>query len=296
MGKVSVKVPATSANLGPGFDTLGLALTLYNTLTFEECGSDICVTGCDAKYGGRDNLAVQAYFLTLRKSGVCEPDGLCVDIKSDVPISRGLGSSSTLTVAGIMAADKIHNLGLDRRDMLLIAAEIEGHPDNAAPAIYGGLCASIVRGGAPITVKYNVAPGLYFTAIVPNFETSTAEARRVLPDEIPRADAVHTVSSLAVLLKALETGDIPALRAAFSDKLHEPYRKKMIPGFDEAKKIAMDADACAFIISGSGSTCLAVSNIFISGRLKPRFDERFPDWKILPLTVDSFGALVSEVK
>jgi len=294
MGKITVRVPATSANLGPGFDTLGIAYTLYNAFTFEETGDSLIITGCDEKYANKDNLAAHSYYLTLEKYNIPAPKGLKIDIRSEVPISRGLGSSSTLIVGGIIAADRLHNLGLSKEDMLLIATEIEGHPDNVAPAIFGGLCASMVRDGQPITVQYDVSSELYFTAVVPDFETSTAEARKVLPETISRLDAVYTVSCLAVLLKAIEKGDTKALKYAFSDKLHEPYRKVMIPGFDEAAQIAYDADACAFIISGSGSTCLAISNFFVGGRLKAGLAEKFPTWKVLPLGVDKFGALAWE--
>ena len=255
---ITVKVPTTSANLGPGFDCLGLALGLYNYISFEESGEGISISGCNEKFCNEENLAYKAYITTLtyKKAGI--PAGLKINIRSEIPVSRGLGSSASLIVAGIAAADNIHNFGLSNEEKLLIANELEGHPDNAAPAIYGGLTAATVRDGQPIVVKYDVCKDIKFATLIPDFETSTEMARKLLPEDIKRTDAVYTVGCLGLLLKALETGDEKALAAALDDRLHQPYRKQLIPGFDDIKALAIEKGAQGLLISGSGSTLLAV--------------------------------------
>lgn len=293
MGKITVRVPATSANLGPGFDTLGCALCLYNTFTFEETGDKLIVTGCDEQYSNENNLAVVSYYAILDRLNIKRPLGLKVHIEADVPVCRGLGSSSTLLVAGAMAANHIHGDILSRDQILAICSEMEGHPDNVAPAICGGIVASVLRGGEPITVRYDVHPGVKFTALVPNFETSTEEARAVLPPSVPRLDAVYTAGCLAVLLKGLEKADMKAIAAAADDKLHQPYRIHMIDQYNKVRDTALSLGCAGFVISGSGSTCLCIGG-----------DEAFPekmkealkgfrnDWKVYPLAVDMEGAKV----
>lgn len=290
---ITVKVPATSANLGPGFDCLGLALGLYNYISFEESGEGISISGCNEKFCNEENLAYKAYITTLtyKKAGI--PAGLKINIRSEIPVSRGLGSSASLIVAGITAADNIHNFGLSNEEKLLIANELEGHPDNAAPAIYGGLTAASVRDGQPLVVKYDVSEGLKFTVLIPDFETSTEMARKILPENIKRADAVYTVGCLGILLKALETCDAKALPAALDDKLHQPYRKQLILGFDEIRDIAIKNGALGLLISGSGSTLLAVGG-------EEGFEEKMSEalsfvsgnWIVKTLDVDQFGASV----
>ena len=164
---ICVRVPATSANMGPGFDCLGMALGLYNRIYFQESGTGLRINGCDRMYAGEYNLAYIGYLKTLAKYGIKEPEGLEIEIVGEIPISRGLGSSATMIVAGIMGADRIHSLGLSKEDVLLIANEIEGHPDNVAPAIYGGLTAAVVRGEEPVVMQYRVSEKLRFTALVP---------------------------------------------------------------------------------------------------------------------------------
>jgi homoserine kinase len=288
---ICVRVPATTANLGPGFDCLGMALSLYNRIYFQESGTGLRINGCDRMYAGEENLAYVAYLRTLEKHGIEKPSGLEIEIVGEIPISRGLGSSATMIVGGIMGAAKVHGLDLSREDMLLIANEIEGHPDNVAPAIYGGLTAAVVRDGDPVVMRYPVSETLRFAALVPEFETSTQEARAILPDMIKRTDGVYTAGCLSVLLKAMETGDRKALSVALDDRLHQPYRKTLIPGYDGIKKLAIENGAAGLVISGSGSTLLAVG---IEGDFKDRMKEALKsfdgNWQIMNLSVDTEGA------
>ena len=290
---ICVRVPATTANIGPGFDCLGMALSLYNRIYFQESGTGLRINGCDRMYAGEDNLAYVGYLKTLAKCGVKEPEGLEIEIVGEVPISRGLGSSATMIVAGIMGADRIHSLGLSREDMLLIANGIEGHPDNVAPAIYGGLTAAVVRDDGPVVMQYAVSEDLRFTALVPDFETSTHEARAILPETIKRTDGVYTAGCLSILFKGLETGDERALAAALDDRLHQPYRKTLIPGFDEIRETALKNGAAGLVISGSGSTLLAVGGgKDFKDRMKEDLKSFKEDWQVMNLAVDPEGAKV----
>lgn len=294
---IFVKVPATTANMGPGFDCLGMALSLYNIVGFEETGDRFDIIGCINKYRNENNLAYVGYKETLNSRGLDVPVGLKIDISGNVPISRGLGSSATLIVAGIAAANEIHRLGLSKDDMLLIANSIEGHPDNVAPAIFGGMTASVVAEKGPIVMHYPVNESVRFTALVPDFETSTEEARALLPKTIERTDAVYTVGRLAILLKALEKGDMDALSSALDDRLHQPYRKKLIPRFDEVREAAIKMGAAGLVISGSGSTLLAVGgDETFAGRMEEHLAFIPGGWKVLALDVDKNGACILKEK
>lgn len=290
---ITVRVPATSANIGPGFDCLGLALGLYNDIGFEESGEELQISGCEEKYRGADNLAYQGYLNALAYCGMEPPKGLKIHISADIPVSRGLGSSAALTVAGIAAASELRGMSLSKEEMLVIANNMEGHPDNAAPAIYGGLTAAIVENSKPIVMRYEVCRSLKFTALIPDYETLTEEARAMLPGTVDRADGVYTVGRLAVMLKALELGDMEALAASLLDKLHQPYRKKLIPGFDEIRSIAMENGAAGLVISGSGSTLLAVGG---EGNFDVRMQNALKDipgsWVVKTLGVDYEGVRV----
>ena len=293
MDKVVIRVPATSANIGPGFDTLGCAFNLYNKFTFTLAGDRLEITGCEEKYANKDNLAICSFYAALDKIGVARPVGLRLHIEADVPVSRGLGSSSTLLIAGAMAANELYGGPLSRDDILAMCSEIEGHPDNIAPAVRGGLVASVLREGKPVVVRYDISPDVMFTALVPDFPTSTEEARAVLPKTVPRLDAVYTVGCLAVLLKGLETNDREALQAALDDKLHQPYRFHMIDQYSDVRETALSLGCDGFVISGSGSTCLCVGG----GQDFPHKMESAPknfrnNWKVYPLEVDTEGAKI----
>ena len=226
------RVPATTGNTGPGFDSVGLAFTLYARFEAELLpAGQLAISGCEAKYQNEENLAVQAFRAVEKRLGV-QPAGLKLHIDTDVPISRGLGSSATLLAAGAFAANALHGAPLDKEMLLDVTTQMEGHPDNAAPALYGGLCASVVgRDGRVLCVRYPVAPSVRFAALIPDFPLATAEARRVLPASIPRADAVFNISRTAILMRGMEMGDYALLSAALDDRLHTPYRKGAHPRF-----------------------------------------------------------------
>ncbi len=290
--KVTVKVPATSANLGPGFDSFAVALSLYNMLTFEITGSDLIIDGCDKEYAGEDNLAYRAYLSAMKKMGLEAEKWLHITIEADVPICRGMGSSSTLLVAGAAAANALHGSPLSRMDILEATNEIEGHPDNVAAAIVGGLTASMLEEGKPYVVKYFMNESIRPVVIIPDFELSTAKARGVLPAQVPFKDAVFNLSHGALLLRALEMGDGETVKVALKDRLHQSFRSQLIPGYHEVEEMALSLGAVAYCISGAGSTQLALvqgdAEVF-ADELRSKVSGKYPGWRVMALTADNEG-------
>ncbi len=290
MNKVTVRVPATTANLGPGFDAFGCALSLYTDVTFEETEAGLEITGCDEAYTGPDNLAYTAYCAVLGSLSE-EVKGVKIHIDAQIPIGRGLGSSAALLVAGAMAANVLRGNRLSTQGLLNITNAMEGHPDNLAPAFFGGLTASMVDNGLPVTVSFPLHPDWEILALIPEFELHTHFARSVLPTQIPRADAVYNLSHGAMVLKALELGDEKLLRTAMQDALHQPYRKKLIPDYEAIEGLVRTSGA-AFCLSGAGPTLLCITrNKKLRETLEKRLDSiTGKKWEIRPLHVEFQGA------
>ena len=289
MEQVSVRVPATSANIGPGFDTLGIAFTLYNTVTFRRA-EKFAVYGCPAAYANEENLAYVAFAAACREAKREVPT-VEITITTEVPVSRGLGSSATLLVGGATAANILCDLGLSREDILRIVNRIEGHPDNVAAAIFGGMTAALQEEGDPIALPCQLSPALSFCAFVPDCACETGASRKVLPTEVKRKDAVFNVTHTAVLIGALAKGDTAAIARALDDRLHQPYRKALIPNYDTVREAALSEGAHAFFISGSGSTCMAIyTDPEFPSRMAGHLTGLCCSWRILPLSVDFDGA------
>lgn len=292
MNQVTIRVPATTANLGPGFDAFGCALSLYTDVTFTETEGGLSITGCDEAYTGPDNLAYTAYCAVLASMNE-ELRGLHIHIDAHIPICRGLGSSAALLVAGAIGANVLRGNKLSTQGLLNITNAMEGHPDNLAPAFYGGLTASMVDNGLPVTVSFPLHPGWEFLALVPEFELSTALARSVLPEQVSRADAIYNIAHGAMVLKALELGDEKLLRTAMQDRLHQSYRKKLIPDFERIEALARTSGA-AFCLSGAGPTLLYITR---NSGLEEALAKKLPSvtghaWQVLPLHVEFQGARV----
>lgn len=252
-----VEVNATSANVCVGFDVLGLALKLSNIFTFEKA-EDFSFVGFEEEFSStKTNLVYDAYIKYFEYINM-EPIPVRIGFKGNIPVSRGLGSSSSLIVAGIFAANQMAGRKLSKAELFNLCVKIEGHPDNVAPAVYGGLVASYKSGDGFKAIKYPVSKDLKFTAIIPPFKLSTHEARKVLPGSLDYSDIVHNMSRIVNIPKAFAKGDINLLCDLFDDRLHEPYRAKLIAGYSEIKKLCSDNNV-AFAISGSGSTMLAIS-------------------------------------
>ena len=290
MNRVTIRVPATTANLGPGFDAFGCALSLYTDVTFEETEEGLEITGCDEAYQGPDNMAYTAYCAVLSSLRE-EVRGLKIHIDAHIPICRGLGSSAALLVAGAMGANLLRGNKLSTQGLLNITNAMEGHPDNLAPAFYGGLTASMVEGGLPVTVSFPLHPDWQFLALVPDFNLSTPLARSVLPEQISRADAIYNIAHGALVLKALELGDEKLLRTAMQDRLHQNYRRKLIPDFDAIAALVR-TNGAAFCLSGAGPTLLCITR---DGRLREKLEKKLDTitehhWEMLPLHLEFQGA------
>lgn len=286
---VKVKVPATSANVGCGFDTLGLALSLYTTFTFEEVKEGLIWEGCEKAFQNENNL-IYTSFLSALQFLEKKVNGVKITIDCNVPVSRGLGSSSTCVIGGIVGAFALTNSPINRETILRLATQIEGHPDNVAPAIYGGLCAACMVDGEVFCAKYNINDELNFQVLIPNFETMTRDARKALPDALPFHDAIYSLSRLPLVIRAFETADLEMLNKVMGDKVHEPYRKKLIHEYEEVKTICENIDSQAFFISGSGSTLMNVlKKIKNANPIEVQLEQLKQNWKSMVLTADKKG-------
>lgn len=289
--KITVRVPATSANMGPGFDSLGVALSMYNSFTFELTEGGLTFDGCPEEFCNEENLAYVSFCLVSGRAGKTFK-GLHISMNTHVPVARGLGSSSTLVVAGAVAANEMLGCGFTRRELLQLCIPLEGHADNLAPALLGGFTASTAEHDMIYTVQYEISDKLRFFAIIPDFETKTSDARAVLPKVIARSDAIYNLSRVAVLIRAFEQGDVNLLAIALHDRLHEPYRRSLIKGFGTVKEAVLRAGSPIFFLSGSGSTCMCISDKDIAADIEREVKNIPNNWKVYPLTVDRNGAMV----
>ena len=272
--KVSVKVPATSANLGPGFDTMGVAFPLYNIITIEETvmpGSGVLIElVSDFDYKDKAHLehvpvdensiiykAVELLYNSIGQT----PGELKITVHSKIPMTRGLGSSSSVIVGALIAANELLGKPADEAALLSIATEIEGHPDNVAPAILGGmLFASLQEDGSVVYKKLPWPEEWKFTACVPDFELSTDIARSVLPKEVPMKDAIYNAQRMAMFVDAVHTKDSALMKLALHDKLHQPYRMNLMPGLaDIMEALKYEENMLGCVISGAGSTILLIT-------------------------------------
>ena len=292
MKRVTIRVPATTANLGPGFDAFGCALSLYTDVTFEECEYGLEITGCPEEFTGPDNLVYVSYCAALATMSE-ELRGVKIHIDSNIPIARGLGSSAALLVAGAMGANVLRGNKLSTQGLLNITNAMEGHPDNLAPAFYGGLTASMVDNGLPVTVNFPLHPEWEFLALIPDFPLSTTKAREVLPVEYSRADAVYNIAHGALVLKALELGDEKLLRTAMQDRIHQNYRKALIQDYEKIESLVRTTGA-AFCLSGAGPTLLCITqDEKLEEKLAKRLDTiTEANWTMLPLHIEFQGARV----
>lgn len=292
---VRVSVPATSANLGVGFDCLGIALDLRALFTFEP-SDGLLIEGCGERLAGPDNLVWTSYCESCSKLGRA-PLPLHIVIDSPIPITGGLGSSSACVIAGIIAAQIFVGDGFDRAEALAEAIGIEGHPDNVAPALLGGLVSSCVTDGKTLAIPHAISCVFHYVAMAPSYEVRTAEARKALPAAYPLATIVTQMGRYATLINALGTGNASLLGAACHDLIHEPYRAKLIPDYGALKACALDNGAAAFTISGSGSAMLAICE----GRdcaeaVAEAVHGLMPDLWLQLLPVDTRGTIVEVVR
>lgn len=292
---ICVKVPATSANVGCGFDTLGLAVSLYAKFYFEEIEAGLKFSGCDSKYANEDNLVYTSFLYALNYLGK-KIKGVHIKIDSDVPNSRGLGSSAVCIVGGLAGAYALTNTPINKKEILRLATEIEGHPDNVAPAVWGGLCASVMKEDDVITLYHHLDERLIFQAMIPDYETKTADARKVLPESLPYQDIIYSLSRLPLVIDALKNYDLENLSTVTGDKLHEPYRQKIIFEYENVKSICERNNSKFFYISGSGSTLMNIAETVEDAlAIEKELSVLKHHWKSLILEPDNEGFTIIEV-
>lgn len=306
--KVSVKVPATTANLGPGFDCLGLALPIYNTITVEETimpGTGIEINIIDETHEqdlisvptDENNIVYKAIELLYNSIGQ-SPSELKITIKTQIPIARGLGSSAAVIVGGLIAANELLGRPADEAALLSIATEIENHPDNITPAVVGGfVVSSLEEDGSVVYSKINWPKDWNITVCIPDYELSTSIARSVLPAEVPMKDAIFNLKHTAMLIQAVNTHDEKLMKIALDDRLHQQYREKLIPGLAEIKEALKHEDnVLGVVISGAGPSVLVISHGNNLNKIRETVSKVWLDMnvksKILTLQVEEHGAKV----
>ncbi len=258
-----IRIPATSANLGPGFDCFGLALKIYNTFTFETIPSNfefiIKFKEKEIPINQEDNLVYEAMKKTFEMFDRDIP-GIRITEEINIPFSRGLGSSATAILAGVLASNKILDNPMNNEEILDLAYKIEGHSDNIVPALNGGFNITIIENNKIIFKKINVDESLKIIVVIPEIKIKTKEVRKILPTEVTREDAIFNLSRASLLTASLITKDYSYLSLAFQDKLHQNYRAKLIPGFYDVVNSAYKEGSLGVALSGSGSSIIAFSN------------------------------------
>lgn len=292
---IKIRVPATSANMGPGFDSLGIGLTLYNEFGFKEIESGLKFNGIPEEFCNEENIIYKAMKHCFDKAGY-KIKGLEIsELTQDVPISRGLGSSSTCIVGGLVGANEILGNKFSEDELLDMAVEIEGHPDNVAPALLGGMVVAINEENKTFYDKINVKGGLKFIAVVPNFRLSTEKARSVLPKEITLKDGVYNVSRAALMVASFTSGKYELIKYACKDAFHQNYRSQLIPGFEKVYNKSYELGALGCYLSGAGPTIMVVideKDERFGNKLKQFLNEENLQWDILELSLDSEGATI----
>ena len=297
--KISIKVPATSANLGPGFDTLGLALDLRNETTVTPADGfsvQISGEGADRLSSGKHNLIIRAaQKLADRVDKALPPfHAECVN---RIPLSSGLGSSAVAILTGLLAGNILLENPLSENEILDLAAEMDGHADNVAPALMGGLVVSTLEKKRVIARQIPVGMDLHITIALPDFYLPTKQARAALPGKISMKNAIRNISRAVLVTEAFHRGDLNLLGQAMTDTMHQPYRLKLIPGAKSAMEAAKDAGASAVALSGAGPSVIAFSSkadTDIGESMKRAFEKVGLDSRVFQLKVSHRGAEVKE--
>lgn len=298
--KFKISVPATSANVGPGFDVMGVAFDMFNRFTFDLPGEKgfpenyVSISGCEPEFAvPANNLVYTTLEKTLLSHGKKVPP-LAIRFDTDLPLCSGLGSSSTCIVAGVMAANQIGGLGFDKKEILRIATLIEGHPDNVAPAILGGFVAAVIEHEFIYSHSYPISDRLTFYALMPDVRVSTEKARAILPKNYALGDCVYNLSRVPILLEGLETANEEFIRAGCKDRIHQRYRLQLIPEGDKVFNfIENSSEAATVYVSGAGPTIVAIcidDDDGFGNQLSDFCDSLETTWKIRKMHINKLGA------
>ncbi len=294
---IKIEIPATSANLGSGFDCLGVALNMYNYVWMEEA-DEIDISSKDDVVVPTDESNL-IYWSAERLYSECgkKLPGLKIIQENNIPMTRGLGSSSACIVAGLVGANRFLGSPLTKHDLVNLACKIEGHPDNTTPALLGGLVTAAMENGHVYSVSVPVAKNIRFGVFIPPFELKTEVARKALPNEYSRDNAVYNLSRSSLMTAALFSGSLENLRVAVQDSIHQPYRKKFISGVETVFRMSYELGSYGTYISGAGPSIIAI----IDDKLEDTFNryaihhlesKGIKDWQFHLLTADDEGAKV----
>ncbi|MCF2651338.1 homoserine kinase [Anaeromassilibacillus senegalensis] len=294
---IRIDIPATSANLGSGFDSLGIALTMHNRVWMEESDSLEITTTDDIQVPtDESNLIYWAAQHLYEMCGKKLP-GLRIIQENNIPMARGLGSSSACIVAGILGANRMLGSPLSQTDLINLAAQIEGHPDNTSPAISGGLVASAMEGRRVYSVSVPVSEKISFAVMIPPFELKTEKARGVLPATYSREDTVYNLSRSGLMTASLFSGDLQNLRVAVQDRIHQPYRSGLIENYDKVFRMSYELGSLGTYVSGAGPTIISMIDTAEAEEFGRTCESHLEDrgvhgWRVEILHADPEGAKI----
>lgn len=300
MAKVKVRVPGSSANMGPGFDSLGLALTIYNYIEAEETdfGLDIVIEDVETKEflpTDEKNLIYKSMRYLFDRTDY-KLKGLKLILKSEVPVTRGLGSSSACIVGGLVAANELCSKKFTQRELLTMATKIEGHSDNVAAALLGGFCVSVFDKEEVFYYSHKIEGDLKCLVLIPDYAVTTQKARNTLPGYYSKRDVAFNISHTSLLVASMISGKYENLLCAIHDRVHEPYRKVFIDGYQKLYNKLKSYGALGTYISGSGPTLASIIEAddaeFFYEDIKEYTDKSFPTWSVKLLDIDNEGAKV----
>lgn len=300
---IKIRVPATSANMGPGFDSLGIALNLYNYVSVEETDAGLSIEIADdtSRFLPIDssNLVYRSMCEVFDATGI-RPKGVRLVLENNIPVTRGLGSSSAGIVSGLCAGNALVGNPLSKDEILTMAARIEGHADNVTPAVMGGFTVNVTQKRKISYVKHSIKDDLRFAAIVPDFRLPTKKSRSLLPGFVSHRDAAYNAGHSALLTASLISGAYENIRPAINDRLHQTYRKRLIPEMDEIFRLCYQHGALGVYLSGAGPTIVAIikeSNKNFHAAMSGILAKRMHNRKIYMLEADNIGAVqVNEQK
>lgn len=292
---IRIKVPATSANMGAGFDCMGIALSLYNIIEIDKIEKGLEIIDENSRVPhNENNLIYRAMNMVFEKVGYT-PSGLKIVQKSKIPMTRGLGSSSACIIGGMIGANILSGKKLSYDEILNLAVEMEGHPDNVTPALFGGFCVSAMEDGKTRFKSIKLKNSYRFAAIIPDYFVATRKSRGVVPEMFSKEDAVFNISRAALLTAALSQGDLSLLKTAVCDRMHQQYRSEYISGMNEIFDKTYEAGAKATYLSGSGPTIVSIldeqTNDF-KEKIEKFLLESGLKWRCKVLTVDNVGTIV----
>ncbi len=294
---IRVKVPATSANMGAGFDCLGVALSLYNVIDISEIEQGLIIRNIrkdNTAPRNENNLIYRAMQRVFNEVNYT-PSGLSIVQRSSIPMTRGLGSSSACIIGGMIGANILSGRQLDYRQILNLAVEMEGHPDNVTPALYGGMCVSVRDGKNTVFNSVKLNSRFKFAVMIPDYFVATKKSRGVLPESYSKQDAVYNISRAALFISAMQNGKSELLKTAVQDRMHQSYRSAYIDGMDEIFEKTYEVGAKATYLSGSGPTILSVIDDEAKNfktDMEKFFGENNHKWRCKVLTVDNVGTVV----